>query len=204
MTGMLRRLRGDSRGVTLIELLVTMILMGIVGSLVLSAVIQTQRVITHNDDENRGLQDAKVILDRLGRDVREARGVVCDGGLADPTDPTSADPYCKSHLQVWIDFNSDYIKQDSEVVTWRLQADPDGVHFDVYRFVGTVSPTSKIEAKSLIVKIAFSYDAVDGSGNPAFDHVQQVLMNMKYDAIVGRGVDIRTVAFAARLRNKGA
>ena len=204
MTGMLRRLRRDSRGVTLIELLVTMILMGIVGSLVLSAVIQTQRVITHNDDENRGLQDAKVILDRLGRDVREARGVVCDGGLADPTDPTSADPYCQSHLQVWIDFNSDYIKQDSEVVTWRLQADPDGVHFDVYRFVGTVSPTKKIEAKSLIVKIAFSYDALDGSGNPVFDHVQQVLMNMKYDAIVGRGTDIRTVAFAARLRNKGA
>ena len=79
------RARRDS-GVTLIELLVTMMLLAVVSTLVLTAVIQASRVLTQNDDENTGLQDAKVIMDRLGRDVREARAVVCDGGLADPTD----------------------------------------------------------------------------------------------------------------------
>ena len=64
---------------TLIELLVAMVLLGVVSSLVLAGVIQASRVLTHTDDENRGLQDAKVILDRLSRDIRQARGVVCDG-----------------------------------------------------------------------------------------------------------------------------
>ena len=84
-----RRLRTDA-GLTLVELLVTMFLTGVVGSLVVGAVVQAGRVLTQTDDEERGLQDAKVILDRLGRDVRESRGVECDGGLANPADPTSA------------------------------------------------------------------------------------------------------------------
>lgn len=202
----LRRTQTIDTGMSLVEVLITMMLLGVVSTLVVSAVVQTQRTVTHTDDENKGLQDAKMILDRLGRDVRESRGVVCDGGLADPTDPASADPYCQAHLQLWVDSNSDYAKQDSEVITWRLQKNPDGDHFDVWRTVGTgATPLSrKREASSLIVQIAFAYDVLDGSGHPAFSKVQQVDMNMKYDAIIGRGTSVRYVAFGARLRNKGA
>lgn len=202
----LRRTQTIDTGMSLVEVLITMMLLGVVSTLVVSAVVQTQRTVTHTDDENKGLQDAKMILDRLGRDVRESRGVVCDGGLADPTDPASADPYCQAHLQLWVDSNSDYAKQDSEVITWRLQKNPDGDHFDVLRTVGTgATPLSrKREASSLIVQIAFAYDVLDGSGHPAFSKVQQVDMNMKYDAIIGRGTSVRYVAFGARLRNKGA
>lgn len=197
---------GGDQGVTLIETLVTMILLAIVSTLVVGAVVQTQQTVTHTDDENKGLQDAKTILDRLGRDVRESRGVVCDGGLADPGDPGSPDPYCQAHLQLWVDSNSDYAKQDDEVITWRLQKNPDGDHFDVWRTVGTgVTPVSRVrQASSLIVNIAFKYDALDAAQHPVFPKVQQVLMNMKYDAIVGRGTNVRFVAFGARLRNKGA
>ena len=87
-----RRRADNEEGLTLIELLVTMILLAIVSSLMVAAVTQTVRVLTHTDDEARGLNDAKVILDRLGRDVREARGVECDGLESDPTDPTTIDP----------------------------------------------------------------------------------------------------------------
>ena len=55
------------KGMTLIELVVAMSLLGIVSSLVLVGVRDAARVLAHNDDENRGLQDAKVILDRLSR-----------------------------------------------------------------------------------------------------------------------------------------
>jgi len=203
----LRRLRGraDERGLTLIELLVATSLMGVVSTLVVGAVVQSQRVLTHNDDENRGLQDAKVIMDRLGRDVREARSVVCDGGLADPSDPTSTDPYCASHLQLWIDANSDYVKQDNEVITWRLKRSTDGEHYDVWRSLGTgaVPVSQKREATSLWTKFAFTYDQLDSSGNPVFARVEQVRIEIQYDAIVGRGTNVRTAAFAARLRNKG-
>ena len=182
-----------------------MSLMLVVSGLVTGAVVQTQQVFSHTDDENRGLQDAKIIMDRLGRDVREARSVTCDGGLADPSDTSSTDPYCASHLQLWIDSNSDYVKQDTEVITWRLKRSTDGEHYDVWRASGGgLTPgTSKREATSLWTRFAFRYDYVDASGLPVFDKVQQVNIEIQYDAIVGRGSKLRSAAFAARLRNKG-
>ena len=51
------RLR-DSRGMTLVELLVAMTLLGVVSSLVVVGVRDAVRIMTHSDDENRGLQDA--------------------------------------------------------------------------------------------------------------------------------------------------
>ena len=201
-----RLIRGaHDAGLTLIELIVATSLMGVVSTLVVGAVVQSQLVLTHNDDENRGLQDAKVIMDRLGRDVREARSVVCDGGLSDPSDAASTDPYCASHLQLWIDSNSDYVKQDGEVVTWRLKRSTDGEHYDVWRSLGTgaVPLSQKRQATSLWTKFAFTYDYLDGSGHPVFGKVQQVRIEIQYDAIVGRGTKVRSAAFAARLRNKG-
>ncbi|HEY3338558.1 MAG TPA: type II secretion system protein [Propionicimonas sp.] len=204
MRARLLRMRGEGsdRGVTLIELLVTMILMGIVSSLVVGAVAQASRILTHADDEEKGLQDAKVILDRLGRDIRESREVVCDGGLADPTDATSGDPSCNAHLQLWVDANSDYMKQPTEIITWRLEQNPDGIHFDVWRITGTGAGGSAVksarQATSLIVRMAFTYDA-----GGVFANVNEVRLGMRYDSIVGRGTSEREVAFSARLRNKG-
>src|SRR5665647_3522010 len=111
---------------TLIELMVTMILLGVVSTLVVTAVTQAGRILTHTDDEATGLADAKVILDRLGRDIRESRSTECDGGLADPGDPTSADPPGALHRQRWRHANSDYARQASDVVTRRLEQSPGG------------------------------------------------------------------------------
>ena len=128
-----RALHGRARqeaGVTLIELMVTMVLLGVVSALVVAGVQQATRVLTHTDDENRGLQDAKIILDRLSRDIRQARGVVCDGA--------GGDTYCREHLQLWIDENSDYIEDPEEIITWNLQDNPDGEHYDVWRVKGVL------------------------------------------------------------------
>lgn len=201
VNALVRRWRtGDDQeaGLTLVELIVTMVLLSVVMTLIVTAVAQSGRIVTHTKDEATGLADAKVILDRLGRDIRESRATECDGGLADPTDATSADPDCDAHLQLWVDANSDYVRQDAEVITWRLQINPDLVHYDVWRIEG-LGPTAvaRRQASSLIVRMAFSYD------DSNFDKVQKVTLRMQYDAIVGTGTDVREVAFAARLRNKG-
>jgi prepilin-type N-terminal cleavage/methylation domain-containing protein len=199
MTTRWRRPRGD-RGVTLVEVLITMILMGVVGSLVTAAVVQAGQSLTHVDDENKGLQDAKVILERMARDVRSARGVTCDGGLADPTDPTTSDPYCAGHLQLWIDSNSDYIQQSDEVVTWRLQLNGDAEgHFDVWRITGTGATAKRQrQASTLMVKNVYHYE---NDLEPAKSQVVKV--TLEYDAIVGRGTDRRKATLTVRLRNKG-
>jgi prepilin-type N-terminal cleavage/methylation domain-containing protein len=179
------------RGLTLVELLVTIVLMGVVGSLVLAAVVRAGKVLVHTEDENKGLQDAKVILERMSRDVRQARGVVCDAAAADPT--------CQFHLQLWVDADSDYLKEDSEVITWNLQDNPDGEHFDVYRTVGLgAGAVARRQASTLIVKTVFAYE----SGKP-IEKSQVVEIGLTYDALVGRGSDERKAALTARLRNKG-
>lgn len=193
-----RRLSGD-RGVTLVETLITMILLGVVGTLVTAAVVQAGQSLTHVDDENKGLQDAKVILDRMSRDVREARGVTCDGGLADPSDPGSADPTCAAHLQLWVDTNSDYAQEASEVVTWRLEKNADDEHYDVWRITGTGAAAKRQrQASTLIVKNVYHYQ---DDTQPAKSQI--VKIGLEYDAIVGRGTDTRRAALTVRLRNKG-
>lgn len=181
-------------GMTLIELLVAMTLLGVVSSLVVAGVQQAGRVLTHTDDENRGLQDAKVILDRLSRDIRQARGVVCDAA--------PGDPYCEQHLQLWIDSDSDYLSDPEETVTWTLENNPDGVHFDVWRIQGVspATPSKRLQASALIVKTLFFYD-VGANTDPSPSRL--VSLKMQYDAIVGRGVNIKEAAVSVRLRNKG-
>jgi len=179
---------------TLIELIVAMSLLGVVSSLVVTGVSESVRVLAHNDDENRGLQDAKVILDRLSRDIRQARGVVCDGA--------GGDTYCKQHLQLWIDADSDYVEDPEEIITWKLEDNPDGEHFDVWRIQG-IAPaptTQKLQASALIVKTLFTYDVgPDTDPSPA----TLVSLKMEYDAIVGRGINIKQAGVSVRLRNKG-
>ena len=189
------RLKED-RGVNLVELSVTIMLIGVVSALLLGGVIQANRVLTLSDDSNRGLFDAKTVLDRLALDIRQARGVVCDGGLAQLDDPNSADPNCRSHLQLWIDYDSDYAQDPSEIVTWRLARSVDGEHFDVIRYQGVNDTKGQVEATSLIVRTLFTYDSMPPQ------KAQEVTLQMQYDAVVGRGSEIKTATVSTRLRNK--
>jgi prepilin-type N-terminal cleavage/methylation domain-containing protein len=206
----------DERGMTVIELLVAMVLLGIVSTLVVAGVQSAVRVLTQADDENRGLQDAKVILDRLSRDIRQARGVVCDAPAPSPGDPVldgSGLPVrCPDYVQLWIDDDSDYLEDPDEVVTWELSANEDGVHFDVWRCRGSlgsdpcdasaIGAERKLQASALIVRTLFNY--ADADGNPVQpEDATLVRLRMDYDAIVGMGVDVKQASVSARLRNKG-
>lgn len=186
----------DERGVTLVELLIAMFLMSIVSALVVVGVAQLSRVLIHNDDENRGLQDAKVIMERLSRDVREARAVVC----SDPKTQTSP-ARCSDHLQLWIDGNSDYVEQPSEIITWRVAPSTDGTHFDVLRTVGSgASATTTVQATSLIVGAIFTYCNASGCGVQP-EQATVVNIDLTYDAILGMGTSARHAEFSAMIRN---
>jgi prepilin-type N-terminal cleavage/methylation domain-containing protein len=191
MRGLLKRYQGSDAGVTLVELMITMLLMSVISALVVVGVAQAGRILTHNDDENRGLQDAKVITERLSRDIRQARAVTCDAPLSQ-TSP----PRCADHLQLWIDTNSDYVEQPSEIVTWTVVPSASGQHFDVLRTVGTgATQSTKVEATSLIVGAIFTYGGVQP------EQASVVNIDLSYDAILGRGTSIRHAEFSAMLRN---
>lgn len=223
----LNRHARDSAGMTLIEVLVAMTLLGVVSSLVVVGVRDAVRVMIHTDDENRGLQDAKVILDRLSRDIRQARGVVCNQptGSGQPIlvpedvdkDPTTPDVLvhsrCPDYVQLWIDDDSDYLRDDGEVITWQLAANGDGVHYDVWRCKGAqlgAAPCDatatgverRLQASALIVRTLFNYE--DYAGNAVQPEAANLVrLRMDYDAMVGRGVAVKQATVSARLRNKG-
>lgn len=177
----LRRTRpqGDA-GVTLIELMVTMVLVSIVLIMTMTAFQASSRVYTATSDDSSGLADARKVAERLGRDIRDARGV--DSGAT------------TSKLVLWIDSNSDYIRQDSESVTWTLQPSSVAGHYDILRIAG--GTTTVVEARSLVSQIAFTYNVPAPS-------TTLVTTEVSYDAYLGTGSSARTLYFVDRLRNVG-
>ena len=198
----MRKLSGGFRrndaGTTLAETIVSMMLLGVLGTVVLAAtlsVTKTQRVA---DDDTRGQEDVAVVVDRLSRDIRDARGVVCDGAASDPE--------CKTHLQLWIDYNSNYKQDSDETITWKLRSGADGVHYDMVR---VVAGTTQVEARTIVENVAFKYP--NGTGGysvpsavqpaPGMPTNRVVEVKMTYDAVSEGGTGKRTVAFTGLLRN---
>lgn len=198
MTRRVVRRRED--GLTLVELLITIVIMGFIGAIVTSAMVGTHEIFRSTEDQSAGLQDVRVASERLGRDVRDARAVLCNPAGTDPA-LVAADPGCLSHLQVWIDYNSDYKQQATETVTWRLQPRAGSTYFDLVRSVGGASFV--VEARTIIDQVAFTYDVVPAATQPAAGaaHTTTVNTNMTYDARRAGGTSSRTVTFTARLRN---
>jgi prepilin-type N-terminal cleavage/methylation domain-containing protein len=71
-----RRLQArDDGGFTLIELLVSMVLVSIIGSIVLAAVMATQRATESSRQVNDLNQEARNVLNRMSRELREAQRI---------------------------------------------------------------------------------------------------------------------------------
>jgi len=184
----------NAAGMSLVEVLVAMSLMMVVSALLVTGVVSVSKGLVHADDESRGLGDVKAVAERLDRDIREARGVVCDGAnLPDGT----PDAGCQSHLQIWIDLNSNYKLDSGETVTWQLVPLGDAHHYQVIRSIGG---TSKVEASSLVVNFAFSYDTAP-TATFTTTRTRLVTTGMTYDALYGIGTGNRTLNFTTRLRN---
>ncbi len=83
-TGVLARLRavrGD-HGLTLAELMVTMVLMGVVGTIMISTVISVTQTVTHNQANADSLDTARIGMNRLTMNLRSGMSIQ-RSGLAD-------------------------------------------------------------------------------------------------------------------------
>lgn len=205
MRGILIRLRaGSDSGMTLVELSVTVLLMGVIAAFVGTAVVGTHKMFRIGDDQTRGLEQVKVANERLARDIRDARAVLCNPTGTDPA-LVAADPTCKYHLQLWADYNSDYVQQADETVTWQLQkVMVNGTWNNHYNLVRTVNGSSQVEASAIVQQVAFTYDLQPGATVPAPGATSTNLVNvdMTYDALYTDGdKSNRTTTFSARLRN---
>jgi len=194
MNTMRRRLvpSGES-GTTLVETMVAIVIMSVLGAIILAATIATQRSLRVSDNETNGQLDVALAVDLVSRDIRNARGVVCDQVAPDTT--------CQAHLQLWIDSNSNYKQDSGETVTWRLRLSSDNVHYDLVR--ETDAGTSKTAATTIVQNVAFTYDTQPKTTQPAPGQptTRVVSVKMFYNANLSAGTSTRTVAFSTLLRN---
>jgi len=153
MTALMTRLVARSKaseGVTLIEVMVALVLTSILGLIVtigMTALYKAQRT---TDVEAQGLSDVRTVVERLGRDLRDARGVY-----------PGADA---SHLAIWIDYNSDYKIQNDEIITWSLQSSCGTCNYKVLRSLQGGAPRE--EAHTLVSNIAFCYSTAASTDPP--------------------------------------
>lgn len=189
--------RSPDDGVTLVETIIVMFVLAIVGAVTSAALLNTHKEHRLTDDEAQGLADVRVVVERLGRDIRQARSI--DAGAT------------TSRLVLWIDYNSDYIKdpvnQPDEIVTWQLQAQ--GGDSNQYNVLRQTTPTDvRVEARTLVSDISFRYFSGSGaqlSASPSLSAtdataVTVVTADLRYNAIDGGATD-RVTTFTQRLRN---
>ena len=75
MSARWERIKRDDSGLTLIELLVSMILMGLVGTIVFTSVLATQRASESSRQVNDLNEEARLVLNRMSRELREAKRI---------------------------------------------------------------------------------------------------------------------------------
>ena len=71
--------RRDQAGFTLVEMLVVLMLVGVVGSVVMSVTVQAMRTASRQEDQTRTLTAAKVGLERMTRELRGANSLITTG-----------------------------------------------------------------------------------------------------------------------------
>ena len=189
----MRLLRQEMRrdeGMSLAELLITMVLTAVIGTVVATASTSANSLFRTTRAESVGQTDIRTTIERLGRDIRNARSL--DAGAN------------ASKLVLWIDSNSDYVKQPAEVVTWTLVAGTGG-HFDVAR---TVAGSTSRTARFVISQLAFQYQTVNGGAFLAppltqaqADSVRLITSDVLYAADAADALAGRHTLFTERMRN---
>jgi prepilin-type N-terminal cleavage/methylation domain-containing protein len=198
----MRRLIASVRnedGMSLVELLVAMVLVGVLGAIVSAAVLMSQKQVRVSTDEATGLSDTRVVVERLGRDIRVSRGV--DAGATEST------------LVLWIDYNSDYVRdaasQADEIITWSVVDAGSGTQFNTLR--STAGGQVQTQARTLVSSLAFCYLSAP-SDDPAAclptplsatdaANTRLVKVTLEYDSALNYGSGERTNTFTERIRN---
>lgn len=169
----------DEAGVTVVELSITLIIAALVSGMALSALLTGTRAVGQVDDEARGLADLQTVVERLGRDLRAARGVDASSN--------------QSQLTIWIDHDSDYTQAPAETITWTIEAGADVDQYDVVRSDG--AGNRRVIGYSLVSAIAFSYSP------QAPPKSQVVHVDLNYDAYPRDYASDRVNSFEIRMRN---
>lgn len=117
MTGRWRRLQRDEEaGFTLVELLVSIVLISIIGTVVFASILATQRATESSRQVNDLNEEARLVLNRMSRELREAQRITSVTNPMGPGYSATSD----TSVTFEVDFNGNGIIEPSAADPERL------------------------------------------------------------------------------------
>lgn len=176
----LRRRLNDEGGFTLIELIIALTITGVVASATASVLLTSIRAEQFAREMRTSMDDGRIALDRIRKEVRSARRVY--------TDSTART------LHVWIDRDQDNLQDTTEQITFQVRDDATGPQ--LVRFTAA-APTPVLVVRNIALADAFAYPT---SPTPAVG-TRVVTLTFTTDVRASGGPQAITVTDSVRLRN---
>jgi len=210
-TALRRRVDGRSdSGLTLAELMVTLVLMGVVGTLMLSATVMVSRTVTNAQASGDSLDIARIGMNRMARSIRAGIEIVRSGQANQP----AIDSMGANSLTIYSSLGPSPTK-----ITYAIDANRNltetvvaaGGTSPYWTFTGT--PKTTIIAYKIPTTAPNLFSYLDANGTvlsiqSATDDattglVKQIQLNLQCDANPGKGVGPVTLTNTVVLPNLG-
>ncbi len=109
--------RDSQGGFTLVELLVVIMLLSVIGATTTSVVISTMRAEHLQSEMQSVMDDGRISLQRIRKEVRAARRL-----LPTSCEPAITDCAPSTRLHFWVDQNQDAVETPDEIVCYLTEA----------------------------------------------------------------------------------
>ena len=210
-TALRRRVDGPSdSGLTLAELMVTLVLMGIVGTLMLSATVMVSRTVTNTQASGDSLDIARIGMNRMAHSIRAGIEIVRSGQANQP----AIDTMGANTLTMYSSLGPNPTK-----ITYAIDANRNltetvvaaGGTSPYWTFTGT--PKTTIIAYKIPTSAPNLFTYLDANGTVLVSQsatddattglVKQIQLNLQCDANPGKGVGPVTLTNTVVLPNLG-
>ena len=181
-------------GYSLIEMLVVVALLGLVGSAIATVVITTTRAERFSSQVRQVMDEGRLSLDTMRREVRAARRVFADSNQA------------AGQMHLWIDQNQDNVIQVSEQVCYATRVITPG-KWEIVHWGGvTTACTSPPASARVIARTLRNVDPWVFTPQPTDDpdpelQTRVVEIVLRLDVTTAQGPDELVLDATVRLRN---
>jgi len=187
----------DQRGVTLVELLVVIVLLGVVGSYMTRSMVSGMRATMSTQSRFDGLADLQQSVNRMTRELRAADPLV---RASSNTTTAVVETYRDASFTTKLRYTYTYCPTQQHIVV-RREVNPSGTPTAIS--CGAAGNTVLIPNVNNGATPVFAYQRADGTAAGAADKVFRIQVTVQR-AVTGPPADTITVRTTVRLRNERA